>query len=1261
MKNLYLLVLLSIMCTGIFAQGTSSALPKKTLYPFLPSMMHHYQGGSRAAQTISVDYANLNGLRNPGTIFYSLWPLNRNFTMTVPPVTPADTAENFSIRWASVKFDSIVDTDNDVAYNKATFTSMVVDSITFTIQHENISGLNDTLFFTMYEAAATPTGLNFQAGTGNNLNYTPTNNVLWRDTIVVNTSISAGTIGTFILPVRTSTGGAVNVPLGKGFVIKLDYAAPKQDLLEIADFNPYPCGTTGYPGTSVIPGNTARWLNLWLGSAQDYRGISPLTLNNQPTNCNNYFFQNMGIGAIVTFDTGVASCPGPATGTAEFRPAYNSFPCINQSTPFSAQLEFEIPTSAVGATVTSVKIDSIRNLPCGITYTLDRANATYPGGSTGCITFTGTTTSPIGGYKMLTYGTAVTSFGTFPSSEISSLGISGFEFYHRVIANGASTCPSVASGSTGLTANCNATPLAVNPTATNNTICRGASTTLSANATGGTAPYTYSWSPTTGLSSSTVANPIASPTVTTNYTVIVTATGGATATGSRTITVNTPPSATITGATTFCTGGSTTLSAPAGLNYSWSNSSTDQSISVNTSGTYSVTTTQNGCTATSSVSVTSTSTPPNTITPSGPTTFCSGGSVTLGAPAGYTYTWSNGPTTQNNTVTTSGTYSVTISAGASCSSTGSIAVAVNPAPSATITPSGPITFCQGGSVTLSAPAGLTYLWSNNATTQTINATTSGTYSVTTTLNGCTATSSVNVTVTAGPSSTITPSGPTTFCVGGGVTLTAPAGLSYSWSNATSGQSITTSSSGTYSVTVSNGSCSATNSVTVSVVNSPSASITPSGPTTFCSGGNVILSAPAGYNYTWSANTGSASTQTVTVSTAGTYSVTVSAGASCTATASTSVTVNNPPTVTISASGPTTLCTGGTVTLTASSGQSYLWSNGQTTSSIVATQDGAYDVTVTSSNGCTGTASQTVTITGTPSATITPAGSTSLCPGDDVVLSAPSGFTYQWSNGGTGQTITALLAGTYSVTVSSGACSATSSVTVTALAAPDATVTPAGPVTACAGNTVTLSAPAGLLYAWSNGSTTQTISPTLAGSYTVTVTNANNCSATSTAVQVTVANPPTKPVVNFTSGVLSSTAATSYQWYLNGGIVNGATSQNYTPTQNGQYSVVITDATGCSNESDDFSVTGVSIANVSTSLGVTVYPNPSAGMFYISTGNFSGEFAITVLDMAGREVMTQSVNGQLQQYPLDMSLVGDGVYILRITNGEATNYTRLVVY
>jgi hypothetical protein len=201
-----------------------------------------------------------------------------------------------------------------------------------------------------------------------------------------------------------------------------------------------------------------------------------------------------------------------------------------------------------------------------------------------------------------------------------------------------------------------------------------------------------------------------------------------------------------------------------------------------------------------------------TISASGATTFCAGGSVTLTSSAGTSYLWSTGATTQSIVATTSGSYSVQVGNASSCLSlaSASTSVTANPKPATpTITPSGATTFCTGGSVTLTSSAGTSYLWSTGATTQSIVVSTSGSYSVQdTSASGCQslASASTSVTVNTKPAApTITPSGATTFCTGDSVTLTSSAGSGYLWSTGATTQSIVVTTSGSYSVQVTNAS------------------------------------------------------------------------------------------------------------------------------------------------------------------------------------------------------------------------------------------------------------------------------------------------------------------------------------------------------------------------------------------------------------------------------------------------------------------------
>jgi hypothetical protein len=499
-----------------------------------------------------------------------------------------------------------------------------------------------------------------------------------------------------------------------------------------------------------------------------------------------------------------------------------------------------------------------------------------------------------------------------------------------------------------------------------------------------------------------------------------------------------------------------------------------------------------------------------TITASGPTTFCSGGSVTLTSSAGSSYLWSTGATTQSIIVTTSGSYTVRVTNTNGCQSAVSAAttVIVNPLPATpTITANGPTTFCSGGNVTLTSSAGTTYLWSNGATTQSIIVTTSGSYTVrVTNTNGCQSAASAAKVVTVNPlpaTPTVSPSDPISICSGGSVTLTSSAGTSYLWSTGATTQSITVSISGSYTVRVTNtngcqSAASAPKSVTVNPLPA-TPTVSPSGSISLCAGNCATLIAPLSTSYQWS--TGE-TTQSIVVCTAGSYSVRVGNANGCYSAFSTPVvvTVNPlPATPTITASGPTTFCSGGSVTLTSSAGTSYLWSTGATTQSIIVSTSGSYTVRVTNASGC------------------------------------------------------------------QSAISAATTVTVYPLPATP-TVSPSGSISLCAGNCATLTAPLSTSYQWSNGETTQTIVVCASGSYSVRVGNANGCfSAFSTPVVVTVNPLPATPTITangpttFCSGgsvILTSSAGTSYLWST------GATTQSITVNSSGNYTVRVTNASGC---------------------------------------------------------------------------------------------------
>lgn len=469
-------------------------------------------------------------------------------------------------------------------------------------------------------------------------------------------------------------------------------------------------------------------------------------------------------------------------------------------------------------------------------------------------------------------------------------------------------------------------------------------------------------------------------------------------------------------------------------------------------------------------------------------------------------------------------------------------------------------------------------------------------------------------------------------------------------------------------------------VTLTINQATAASITASGPTTFCQGGSVTLTANTGTSYSWS---NGATTQAITVATAGSYTVTVTTGSCVSTSPATTVTVNSVPTATITASGPTTFCQGNSVTLVASAASSYLWSNGATTQAITVGTSGNYTVTVTNASGCSATsAATTVTVNANPPAVITASGPTTFCNGGSVTLTANSGTAYLWSNGATTQAITVsgpIGATNYTVQVTqAGGCVSSSPVTtVTVNPVPTATISASGPTTFCEPNNVVLTASAGSSWLWSNGATTQAItvsSPAASGNYTVTVTNASGCSATSSATSVTV-NP--RPVVTLSASPYTSlfpglsttlTASVSpagtytYNWFKNTVVVPGAASSslNVGLSDIGSYAVQVTNAGGCSNTSNV-----VVIADSATSR-LFIMPNPNNGQFEVSYYSPSANsFTLTISDSKGAVVYSKAytIASPYQRLAVDVRKNGSGIYTIALTdrNGKRIAVGRVMVH
>jgi gliding motility-associated-like protein len=634
------------------------------------------------------------------------------------------------------------------------------------------------------------------------------------------------------------------------------------------------------------------------------------------------------------------------------------------------------------------------------------------------------------------------------------------------------------------------------------------------------------------------------------------------------------------GPTTFCTGGSVTLTSSSATGNLWGpNGETTQSIVVNTSGTYFLTVSDgNNCVSdTAFVTVVVNSLPQVTVSPAGPVNICQGSSTVLTSSQPTGNVWSDNSTGNTLTVSAAGSYFVTFTDGNGCSAV-SNTVVVNTTNAPTppvITANGPLTFCDGNSVVLTSNIAANILWSTGETTQSITVVNSGSYTVSVTVNGCSSTSQpVNVTVTPGPvAAVITPSGPITFCAGSSVTLTSDIASGILWSTGESTQSIVVNASGSYTVSVTDGSGCTTESLPVVVTVNPLPTtpvITPSGPTTFCFGQSVTLTSSSATGNVWS--TGE-TTQSIVVSSTQVITLTVTDNNLCSSTSlPLSITVNPlPQTPTITPGGNPTFCLGESITLTSSPAVSYSWSPSVGTSqTITVIASGSYTVTITDINGCTATSNPFAVNVNQPTP-VSITGDNTFCQGSTANLSASAGVSWLWSTGQTTQNISVAQSGSYTVEIidANGCASVSAPFVVTELLTPNPVVNPAGPIQACSNETVVLTSSFGSGNVWSNGETTQSINVTSSGSYFTVITGNNGCIGTSNIVEVIILPAPTAPVVtssgstNICTGssvTLTSDVATNIIWNT------GETTPSINVSLSGSYFVTVTAPNGCSSSS-----------------------------------------------------------------------------------------------
>ncbi len=643
---------------------------------------------------------------------------------------------------------------------------------------------------------------------------------------------------------------------------------------------------------------------------------------------------------------------------------------------------------------------------------------------------------------------------------------------------------------------------------------------IGATVSNGTPPYLYAWNG-SGPTGSNILASIGAGT----YTVVVTDANNVT--GSATYTLTEPDAIVVTvTATGGCAGTmSATASATGGtgnFTYAWSNGDTGPTTSGLSFGVHCVTVTDaSNCQSVGCVTVTGPLTIDMVVKGLACFNFCDASveAVVTGGTPPYTYTWSNGADDPVNENLGPGTYSVTVTDAVGCTIIGSAQVG-NPIPiNIDVMVTNPPCASGGtGSATASATGGVSpyiFDWSTGATGPTVTGLAPGTYSVTATdFLGCTESSSVAIVEEAGITLDIDPT-PSSGCgaLDGAASLTITGGTSpydIDWSNGGTTPNITGLAPGSYDVVVTDANgCGATASVTIT--GTPAIDLNITGVNAGCAANgsaNAMVTPGSGtppFQYQWSTGETTAIINNIS---AGSYSVTVSDAAGCTATDQ--ITVSGSSDISVTTTVTDNLCFGenngsATANVTGATGQiAYMWSNGGNTQTITSLPTGTYFVTVVDmDSGCTAMTNAFVSQPTGVDASVNGvnAGCNSLGSAEASASGGTTPYSFTWSTGEAGQTLTGLTAGTYTVTATdANGCTDEASVSITGGGSLDVVVEITNPISNSNANDGELEASASggvspYLYMWSTGDTGPILTGLSGGTYSVTVTDAEGCTGT----------------------------------------------------------------------------------------------------------------------------------------------------------------------
>ena len=831
-----------------------------------------------------------------------------------------------------------------------------------------------------------------------------------------------------------------------------------------------------------------------------------------------------------------------------------------------------------------------------------------------------------------------------------------------------------------------AEPAILSSTATQlNVSCFGESTgSINLSVSGGTTPYTFSWS--NGAITEDLTNIPAG-----NFSVTITDAKGCT--DVQNFTISQPPSALAVASSVnqiTCNGaadGIINLSVSGGsapYSFNWSNGSTSEDLNSLPAGNFNVTVTDNnGCTYFESFTITD----PPVLTLNGVSSdidcnAADNGSIdiTVGGGEGpYTFAWSNGETTEDVGNLSPGTYTVNVTDSRGCSISGNYVISQPTALALTYTSSNVSCFGNSdGSIDISVSGGTSpysFSWSNGAIVEDINNLNAGSYTVTVTdLNGCTLNQTIVITEPSSVLST-TASVKDISCFGGSdgnIQLNATGGTApytYLWNSGATTKDVFGLAEGTYQVTITdfNG-CSIQENYTIAM---PAALLASGTQTNIsCHGdasGAIEMNVSGGtlpYSYTWS---NGATTEDLTGIVAGNYQVTITDASGCSLVRNFSVT--QPLALLVSENVQDVACFGqsdGFIDLSVSGGiapYTYAWSNGATTQDLFNISGGNYSVDITDGNGCITTRNFVIN---EPTSALVVSGvvTDELCFGDsqgaiDLTVSGGSApYNYSWNHGPGNQDVFGLGQGVYQVTVTdNNGCSVISDFTVSGPSAINITASKTN--ISCNGandGSIDVEVSGGTspyVFAWNNGETSEDLTGLSPGTYVLTVTDANGCTSGATwsisqPLPLTI-NYQKTDVTCFGAddGVIDLTVSGgnlpySYSWS------NGANTKTINSLAGGTYEVTVTDAKGCQEVKQIVIVAPTAPLSASPSISdalcngqptgkIQLAVNGGTAPFNYSWSNgsnqrdlinvFAGNYSVTITDAKGCTITENYTIGQ----------------------------------